>query len=119
MGMSIRTSIFPIRMKFRAKEPWELNIEVKNEDPVQKKVSVAVDLPSQASFGTVGLTNRFEKQVADFRAGGTMQFKLPVYQSNSADAGYFSGKITVEEHPHGFEFNGRKITKELPFRIVA
>ncbi len=119
MGMSIRTTIFPIRIKLREKEPWELIVEVKNEDPVEKNVSVSIQLPEQAGLSTVGLTDRFEKQIENFRASGTIQLKMPVYQSNSADVGYFTGKVIVEEHPHGFGYNGRKISKEIPIRIVA
>ena len=119
MGMGIRTTIFPIRMKLREKEPWELVIEVENEDATQKNVSVVLELPPAASFSTVGLTDRFEKQIENFRPSGTIQLKMPVYQSNSADVGYFTGKVIVEEHPHGFEYAGRKISKEIPIRIVA
>ncbi len=119
MGMSIRTQIFPISMKFRQKEPWELVVEIKNEDPQEKNVSVSVQLPDAASFSTVGLTDKFEKQVENFRAGGTIQLKMPIYQSNAADVGYFTGKVTVEEHPHGFGYQGRKVSKDLPFRIVG
>ena len=119
MGMSISTTIFPISMRFRAKEPWELIVEVKNEDQVEKDVSVLLKLPQAASFSTVGLTDSFEKQIEKFRAGGTIQLKMPIYQSVTAGLGYFKGKVAVEEHPHGFEYAGRKISKEIPLRIVG
>ncbi len=119
MGMSISTTIFPISMRLRAKEPWELIVEVKNEDPVEKNISVSLQLPQAASFSTVGLSDSFGKQIEKFRAGGTIQLKMPVYQSVTAGVGYFRGKVTVEEHPHGFEYAGRKVSKEIPFRIVG
>ena len=116
--MVIRTSVFPIRVKYRDKQPWELIVEVQNEDDKQKDVSVAIQLPDQVSFSTVGLTDRFERQVEKFKPKGTIQLKMPIHQSNSVEVGYFTGKVTVEEHPHGFEYQGKKVRKEIPFRIV-
>ncbi len=119
MGMSIRTTIFPIRARYGDREPWELIVEVKNEDPQEKNVSVTIQLPEAASFSTVGLTDKFEKQIEAFRPSATIQLKMPVYQSNSADVGAFTGKVIVEEHPHGFQYAGRKVSKEIPFKIVG
>ena len=118
MAMVIRTTVFPIRMKLRDKAPWELSVEVENQGS-DSKVSVSVELPGQVSFSTVGLTNVFEKQYEKFRAGEKVNLKLPVYQSNAADVGYFSGKVIVEEHVHDFGYVGKTYKKEIPFRIVA
>ena len=118
MGLVIRTSVFPIRAKYRAKEPWELSVEVENQGMEAKKVSVVIELPDQVSFSTVGLTNSFEKQFEKFNGGEKASFRMPVFQTNAADVGYFPGKVIVEEHVHDFGYVGKTCKKEIPFRIV-
>lgn len=119
MGVVIRTSIFPLRAKFRDKEPFELNIELENEDQSQKKITVTIDLPEQVSFSTVGLTNRYEKQYESFKGKEKISLKLPVYQSNSTEEGQFMGKVVAEEHIHDFGYHGKTYKKPIPFRIVG
>lgn len=116
--MVIRTTVFPIRMRLRDKAPWELNVEVENQDFDKKMVTITIQLPDEASFSTVGLTNRHEKQFPAFKPGEKATFKLPVYQSNAADVGYFTGKVIAEEHHGDFAYAGKTYKKEIPFRIV-
>ena len=118
MGMVIKSTIFPLRVSFKKKEKWDLLVEVENEDESDKKVSLRIELPLVASFGTVGTTSVYEKKFDKFRAKSKIELKFPVHMSNRAAEGSYFGKIRVEEHFNDYEHVERSYTKEIPFRIV-
>ncbi len=120
MGISIRTSVFPLRISLRKKEAWELIIELENEDSAEKMVSVEVELPMEATFGTVGISRKkAEKRFERFGPGQKETLKLPVNPSRTAMDGNYFGKVKVCEHYNDFEHVQRSFAKEIPFRIVA
>ncbi len=118
MGLLIKTSVFPLRVSLRKKEPWELNVEVHNEGSKDKMVSVRIDLPDEANFSTVGITRAVEKRFNSFRAGATETIKLPVYLSNASIDGTFFGKVKAAEHFNDYSYVERSYAKEIPFKIV-
>ncbi|HIH10545.1 MAG TPA: hypothetical protein HA254_07830 [Candidatus Diapherotrites archaeon] len=118
MGMSIKTTVFPLRVSLKKKETWDLVVEVANEDAREKKVSVRIELPAEASFGTVGGNAVIEKRIDNYRALGTIQLKMPVYISNRANEGVFSGKVKVAEHFNDYDYIEKSYSKDIPLRIV-
>ncbi|HLC92681.1 MAG TPA: hypothetical protein VJH23_03160 [archaeon] len=118
MGMVVKTEIFPLRASLKKKDSWELIVDLQNEDPKDKMISIQIDLPGVANFSTVGLSRNYLKQVESFRASSRAQFKLPVYISSYARTGNHMGKIKVMEHFNDFDHVERSYAKEIPFRIV-
>lgn len=117
--MNIKTTVFPLRASLKKKEPWELLVEIENEDPVPKKVSVEITLPQQVTLSTVGITRGAQKRIDSFKANDKTSIKLPVYLSNYASEGNYFGKVKVMEHFNDYAYVQRTFSKDIPFRIVA
>ena len=117
--MVIKSSIFPLRISLKKKEPWELIIDIENEDPKVKKVLVEIYLPEVATFSTVGSSRTYEKKYDAFKANDKITIKMPIYLSNYANEGSHFGKIKVSEHFGDYGYVERSFSKDIPFRVVG
>ncbi|MEM4327327.1 MAG: hypothetical protein QXZ13_04160 [Candidatus Diapherotrites archaeon] len=117
MGITIRSSIYPLRQKLSEKEPIELSLEIENEEPKTKMVTIEVFLPEVVSFSHISLNKELKRKIEAFKPFENHKEKIPVYLSRYARPGNFLGKIVVSEHYREFGVIEKQFRKEVPFRI--
>lgn len=116
--MTIKASVFPYRFSMKDKEPVELTVELKNNDPFEKMVSLDVLLPNSVGLDKSCINKGFAKRYNKVAPGQTIVEKQLLYLSPHADIGEVSGKIKVAEHYQEFGNITNSYNKTLALRIV-
>jgi len=119
-NVSINANLYPYRMSLRqhSKMAAELTVEVSNNDSNNKLISLELALPEQVALDKSGINHSVFKQVKDLAPGKTAGFKFPVFLTQRADKGVFSGKLVVSENAKDFEYATANYRKEVSFRII-
>lgn len=117
MSISIKTEVFPYRLRLQEKQPGELFIMISNNFSEPKTLSMTLDLPEEVAFDKVGLRRGMEKKLDVLKPGETKSIRLPLFATNHADYGLYSGKLIVLEHAKNYDYVLHKYSKELNFRV--
>ncbi len=117
-GLSVRTRIYPYRLKMQDKDPMQLSIEITNEDINSKIVSFQLKLPESIATDRGGINRFIQKNIQSLRAGETQKFDYNLYPTKRATEGDFNGKLIVSEHYQSFDYVQGNISKTLTFRIT-
>jgi len=117
-GLNLNTTLFPYRTRLNEKNPMELTIELKNETNKAKMVSLSVKLPSVFALDKTGLNKTDEKKIKSISPGETKKIIYSIYSMNYAEAGVYSGKITVHDHFNNYDYLLGTISKELVLKII-
>lgn len=117
-SFELNATLFPYRLRFGEKGAGELTLEVKNTDAVSKNVVVELLLPSVVSTNKSGLAQSFQKRLANFESGKTFVSKVPIFLSPHAEIGVHSGKLRVIEFAGQYDYEIKRMEKEIGFRII-
>jgi len=119
-NVSINANLFPYRLSLRqhAKLAGELTVEITNNDSRGKLLSFDLRLPEQVSLDKSGLNRMASKKLESLQPSQTARVRFPVFLTQRADAGVFSGKLLVSEHASNFEYPTAHYSKEITFRII-
>ena len=120
-NVSISSSLFPYRLSLKqhAKLAAELTVEVRNNDSKSKLLSFEMRLPEQVSLDKGGLNRLVSKQIKELAPSTAARMSFPVFLTQRADLGVFSGKLLVSEHALNFEYPTAHYSKEIAFRIIG
>lgn len=116
----INSSLFPYRLSLKqhAKLAGELSVEIRNNDSRSKLLSFDLLLPEQVSLDKSGLNRGASKRLEALEPNSSARVKFPVFLTQKASQGVFSGKLLVSEYSSNFEFPTTNYSKELSFRII-
>ncbi|MCR4369021.1 MAG: hypothetical protein NUV67_03900 [archaeon] len=118
MPIKVNSRIFPYRVSLKAKENWELEVEIQNNDPKAKIVSVKITLPEEATFKAVGEAQVLERQFESLKPSQTQIIKEKIFISRGSRTGNFTAKINVTEHYNDFEHILKEFRSDFAIRIV-
>lgn len=119
-NVSISANLFPYRLSLRqhAKLAGEFTVEIENHDSNPKLLSMELKLPEQISLDKSGINNSAFKQLKEVVPNSKVRLSFPVFLTQRASRGVFSGKLLVSEHAANFEYPITNYSKEVSFRII-
>ncbi|MDO8647172.1 MAG: hypothetical protein Q7R70_02030 [Candidatus Diapherotrites archaeon] len=119
-NVSISANLFPYRlsMKAHAKLAGELTIEIVNNDSKTKLLTMDLTFPEQVSTDKSGMNRSISKQIKDVQPGAKLKMNFPVFLTQRASTGVFSGKLLISEQAPNLEYATANYSKEVSFRII-
>ncbi|HIH21299.1 MAG TPA: hypothetical protein HA222_01390 [Candidatus Diapherotrites archaeon] len=119
-NLSISSSLFPYRLSLRqhSRLAGELTLELENKDARPKLLSFSLRLPDAVAFDRSGFSRQASKQLKALAPNSSQKLSFPVFLTQHASPGVFSGRLLVSEHSEGFEYPTASYEKQLSFRII-
>lgn len=118
MALSVKTTIFPLRVSFKNRENWDFVVDISNTGEKTAMVLFEMELPSTATFTQTGYATRFEKRWDSVKPGQQISLKLPIFVSRNGNPGNYEAKLNISEHMGEYGYVTNKYNKEVLLRIV-
>lgn len=117
MGIEIKASFFPYRLILSHHEPVQLSIDVKNNTPIMKLLSLELSPEQTLAFDKAGLKRKIIEKMGEVKAEETRRFSFQVFPRSIVKEGEYPMDINVREHHQDYSHTIVKTTHHLALKV--
>jgi len=105
VGLNVKTSLFPYRMKLKNREPIRLDFDITNNGIKPKLVSFVLELPPQLGLDKSGLNRVIRKRLTNkVIQGQSRKFSYEIFPSKVVETGEYYASLIVSEHFGDYDY---------------
>ena len=117
MALKINTHFYPYRMVLKRRKPVELFVELTNNYPEKKLLTLEVRLPQELSLDKGGLKKGEQMRLGEIKTGEKKQFYFDIYSKANTLVGEYPVKVSIIENYKDYQYVSKELVRNLTLRI--
>ena len=117
MPVSIDYRFSPLRMILSKREPVAFDLFVRNDDNIEKKLTVKVILPADLAFTKGGFKTVELLRVDSIKPLEEKPFYFELYPRHNTQAGEKEIRVVIQEHRDNYQFTQNQYDKIITFIV--